>query len=180
MLSSLENELPLSNKKLVLQTFTKDCLIPEYIDWLNDKEVTKYSNQRFFTHTFESAKKYFDQMLTNPDAHFVAIKNNDSGEILGTATVYFQPYHSTADIGIMIGNKRYWGKGLATDTMELLSNCLINKLKIRKVTAGTLSCNIGMIRALEKSGFKCEATRRNQEVVNGQEQDIVYFAKFQS
>jgi ribosomal-protein-alanine N-acetyltransferase len=49
---------------------------------------------------------------------------------------------------------------------------------MRKVTAGTLDCNGAMLRLMEKSGMHHEGSRRRQEIVDGREHDILYFARF--
>ena len=54
----------------------------------------------------------------------------------------------------------------------------IERRKIRKVTAGSLSCNKGMIRIMERSGMQCEAIRANQELLDGEPLDINYYAKY--
>ena len=38
-------------------------ILKEWIYWLNDKEVTKFSNQRFKKHTVSSQKNYLFEKL---------------------------------------------------------------------------------------------------------------------
>jgi RimJ/RimL family protein N-acetyltransferase len=52
------------------------------------------------------------------------------------------------------------------------------KAKLRKVTAATMSSNLGMMRIMEKCGMNLEATQKAQEILNGVAVDILYFAKF--
>jgi RimJ/RimL family protein N-acetyltransferase len=51
-------------------------------------------------------------------------------------------------------------------------------LSIRKITAGTLSSNIGMQKIMEKSGMMLEGRKIRQEIVEGIEEDILFYAKF--
>ena len=50
--------------------------------------------------------------------------------------------------------------------------------KLRKVTAGTMACNLGMVKLMEKCGMTLEATRKAHEMLDGQAVDLLYFAKF--
>jgi RimJ/RimL family protein N-acetyltransferase len=97
-------------------------------------------------------------------------------EFVGTMTAYISQTHKTADVGIMIGYQN-WGKGIGTDAWTTLMRHLF-QAGIRKVTGGTLRCNTAMVNIMMKSGMKPDGVRFAQELVNGQPEDILYFAKF--
>jgi RimJ/RimL family protein N-acetyltransferase len=82
-------------------------------------------------------------------------------------------------MGILVGEREIWGQGLGLEAWETLMNYLLNEKKLRKVTAGTLNCNLGMLRIMERSGMVLEGVRTKQEIVAGEPQDMLYFAKFQ-
>ena len=44
-------------KNIQLKKFKKPKITKKWISWLNDKEVTKFSDQRLSNHTFKSQKK---------------------------------------------------------------------------------------------------------------------------
>jgi ribosomal-protein-alanine N-acetyltransferase len=170
---------PIVQHRISLRLFEENDITKEYISWLNDPEVVKHSNQRFMVHSYESCKSYYESFL-NSDNLFFVISHNETNEVLGTMTVYFSINHSTADIGIMVGNKDFWGMGLGEEAWKGLMEFLLNELNIRKVTGGTLSSNKGMIRIFEKVGMMPDGVRKDHEIINGIPHDIVYFAKFRS
>jgi RimJ/RimL family protein N-acetyltransferase len=43
-----------------------------------------------------------------------------------------------------------------------------------------MACNAGLIKVTTKCGMHLEATRKDQELLNGEPVDILYFAKFSS
>ena len=53
-------------------------------------------------------------------------------------------------------------------------------VKLRKITAGTMASNLGMIKVLQKCGMGLEATNKGQELLDGKPVDVLYFAKFPS
>ena len=57
---------------------------------------------------------------------------------------------------------------------------LFSDCNIRKVTGGTLKPNIGMINVMERSGMELEAVRKQQQIFDGEAQDVLCFSKFSS
>lgn len=175
--SSVSRNPVLTGKRLKVRTFVQEDISDAYIGWLRDPEVTRYSNQRFRRHDDASSKSYFDS-FANSHNRFLLIEKLEDESALGTLTVYVAPPHGTADIGIMVGEKSVWGRGYGQEAWDLVVEWLMGEASIRKITAGTLALNKGMVRLLERSGMHLEATRYGQEVVDGQPADIVYYARF--
>jgi RimJ/RimL family protein N-acetyltransferase len=49
---------------------------------------------------------------------------------------------------------------------------------VRKVTGGTLRCNAAMVRIMQACGMQPDGVRAGQELVDGEPQDVLYFARF--
>ena len=167
----------LDGRRIRLRPFSTPDITPAYLGWLHDPAVVRFSNQRFRTHTAETCKAYLTSFNGSPN-YFLAICDRDSEAMLGTITVYRSLHHGTADVGIMVGERRVWSQGIGADAFGTVMATLLDSGEIRKVTAGTLSVNTGMIRIMEKVGMQREATRRAQEMVEGVPVDVVYYAKF--
>lgn len=160
-----------------LRPFQKPDISDYYVSWLNDAEVVKYSNQRFLRHTIKSCCDYLDS-FSNTNNIYMAIENKDTKELYGSITAYIQTNHNTADIGIMIGNKTVWGKGIGFEAWTLMMGFLFEVCNIRKITAGTLEVNTGMIQIMKKSMMIHEATKKEQELFDDKPIDLLYFCKF--
>jgi len=167
----------LKGDKISLQSVRDENITDEYVSWLNDCEVVRFSNQRFVQHSTESCLDYV-QSFMGTDNFFLSVKENKSGRIIGSITAYVNLHHSTADMGLMIGDRSVWGKGYGLEAWLLLMDYLYSAITIRKITGGTLRDNIGMIKIMERSGMQLEATRNEQEVVEGIAVDVLHFAKF--
>lgn len=48
----------IDGKKVVLRPFSVSDVTGEYVGWLNDPDVVKYSNQRFVTHSKSTCAQY--------------------------------------------------------------------------------------------------------------------------
>lgn len=177
MKSIKSQNFKVKGKDVELEYFSLKNITSEYIAWLNDTEVLKYSNQRFLCHDYTSSKAYLDS-FDNSSNIFLSIKVKKTNIFIGTLTVYFDENHGVADIGIMIGNREEWGKGYGQDAWNTILSWLLNNSGVRKVTAGTLACNIAMINIIKKSGMKLEGTRYSHEIVDDKPQDVILFAIF--
>jgi ribosomal-protein-alanine N-acetyltransferase len=172
-----KRRIEIIGKKVCLRPFQRGDITQEYITWLNDPEVVKYSNQRFQIHTEETCNTYWESFRHSQNL-FMNIKLKENELSVGTMTAYISTPHQTADIGILIGNKAVWGHGIGTDAWNTLADWLMENGNIRKITAGAISENIGMIKIMESYKMIWEATRSNQEIFNGKPCDVRYYAKF--
>ena len=57
-------------------------------------------------------------------------------------------------MGILIGNKNYWGRGIATEATTLISEYAFDRLKLKEINLGVISENMPAIRVYEKCGFE--------------------------
>ena len=167
----------LCGARVSLRSFAVDDLTPTYVAWLNDTEVVRFSNQRFRHHDMASCSAYLAE-FNGSDNLFLAIDGLVESRVIGTMTAYRNRHHSTVDIGIMVGDRGVWGRGYGLEAWVLLSDWLLGIGGMRKLTCGTLACNHAMRSIAERSGMVLEATRYAQEIVAGEPQDILYYARF--
>jgi ribosomal-protein-alanine N-acetyltransferase len=165
--------------KVWLQPFVQADITDRYLGWLNDPQVVRFSNQRFRKHDMANSRSYLAS-FDGTDNLFLSVRRADTGVAVGTLTVYVTRHHGTADVGILIGDTTVWGLGLGQDAWDTISNWLLQHANVRKITAGTLACNHGMLAVMKRSGMHYEATRMAQEIVAGQAEDIVYYARFRA
>lgn len=174
-----KNEFPLLGQRVELRYFTEDNITDDYLSWLSDPEVVRYSNQRFKTHNYATSRAYL-QLFRETGDLFLAIHVKQSGLFIGTMTACFSIPHKTVDVGILIGNKNFWGQGLGQDAWETLVSYLLKLDCVRKVTGGTLRCNAGMVNIMIKAGMRPDGVRVAQELLDNNPQDILYFAQFKN
>jgi RimJ/RimL family protein N-acetyltransferase len=169
--------LNLTTKRLRLRPFQTADITATYLGWLNDPSVTRFSNQRFFRHTSESSAAYLDRFEGSSNS-FLLIEQRTDGRPIGTATVYRQVHHGTADIGLMLGERSCWGQGFGLEAWQVLLEALLAEPGLRKITGGTARPNRAMVRIMEQSGMELEAVRTRHELIEGQPVDLLYYARF--
>lgn len=172
-----EQFVPLAGEKTILSLFQSADITIDYVGWLNDPVVVQFSNQRFLDHTPESCARYLASVGCTGNL-FLKIERKGDGGCVGTMTAYHSPQHRTVDVGIMVGRRAEWGRGLGQDAWNTLLAWLLDRDCVRKVTAGTMRCNVAMVRMMERSGMSLEAVRPQQELLDGVPQDLLYFGRF--
>lgn len=153
-----------------LEPFDVGCINDEYLSWLNNKELLKYSRQVRLTHSKQSCLDYL-KSFENSHNIFWSVRNSENEQI-GTMTAFVDKASLVADIGIMIGRS---GKGFGTKAWKEAIRVLFEEKGMRKVTAGTLSVHKNMIAIFENAGMKREAFLHQQELLNGVVYDVVKY-----
>ena len=157
--------------RVYLKPFGREHLTDlNYFEWLRTIEVVQWLGRDEYLNgiSYEEVEEYVEDVWSNPYRHFYAVYFKDLDEFIGTATINFinqeQEKRKTADIGIMIGERKYWGKGLGRDILASISKFAFSSMAARKLTAGAMSPNVGVIKAFERVGFKEEGRIRNHLV----------------
>lgn len=149
-----------------------------YVSWLNDPEVNRYLESRFDLHTVDSTRHFVKCMLDSPDNLLLGIRSASAGGHIGNIRIGpINRRHGTSEIGILVGEKRAWGRGIATAAIELVCSTAREQLALRKVTAGCYVSNTGSRRAFEKAGFEVEGVRRRQLLLDDTAEDLILLGR---
>ena len=76
-------------------------------------------------------------------------------------------FHSRADLGLIIGDKSFWGKGIAFESICLVRDYAFTQLVLQKLYAGCYESNVGSKKAFLKAGFKVEGFLESHVIVDG-------------
>lgn len=164
-------------KRIRLVPFSSDFLGERYVSWLNDPEVVRFSEQRFRVHTYESCREYMDSFEGTPN-YFWGVTIDDGARHIGNMNASVDEKNLTGDVGVLIGEKSCWGKGYGFEAYEAAVDFLLRKVCLRKITAGTMELNKGMLRIMEKLHMKPDGRRRRHVLYNGRPVDVVHMAVF--
>ncbi len=147
-----------------------------YLDWLNDEEVTRFLAVGHFPATKEYLLHYIQTMTQSNQDVFFAIHDIKSDEFIGTT--HFGPInwlHKTGTFGIMIGDKKYWGKGYGTEILFHMTDYGFRRLNLHKITLGAYSEQIAAIKYMKRLGYIQEATHREGFFYDGRYLDVYKF-----
>lgn len=167
----------ITGDRVKLRPFKQSDITDEYLSWLNDPVVTKFSNQRFREHDRESALAYLGSFAGTRNL-FYSIHALDTDEAMGTANAFRDFNHGVCDAGIVIGNRKYWGGGYGQEAWNLWVDWILTEGEMRKITAGCFDENTAARKMVERSGMEIEGVRPKQQVFDGRAGDVVLYAKF--
>ena len=168
----------IETERLLIVPFSERYLTPRYVGWLNDPEVVRYSDQRYKSHTLESCREYWGSFTGTPHYFWAIVARDCELGHIGTLTAYVDPPHSVADLAILIGDPAVWGEGCGSEAWSATCSYLLGSGGMRKVTAGTLAQNKGMLGIMRRTGMVEDGVRIRQYLFEGQETDMVCAAIF--
>lgn len=129
-----------------------------YVNWLNDPEVTSNLEVGTQEHTKESLINYVEEHEMSSNSGLLAIFDIAENKHIGNASIYgINKYHGTFDIGYFIGDKSYWGKNVGRATCILMLSLAFDQLKLRKVFTYVAKKNMKSRFILQGLKFEKEA-----------------------
>ena len=129
--------------------------IPDEYDWRVDEELSRLDATRPLTMSYDDFLKYAKEEMQFPNfrSKRLAVETID-GIHIGNVMYYdLNMRNAETELGIMIGNKEYWGKGYGTDIVKTLLRYLFDDLKLEKVYLHTLAWNYRAQSSFSKAGF---------------------------
>ena len=154
----------------------------EYLRWLRDPEVLLTLNLTSYLEKpidVDEVEQYCRALIESENNIFCAVHERNTDLFIGTCKIGgINEFSGIADVGIMIGEKRLWGRGIGSETVSLLSNYAFNELSLRKLTGGAMSSNKSMLNIFARLGFVEEGVLRKQDRVGSTFIDHVLFGCF--
>ena len=168
----------ISTKRLNIVPFAEHFLIPQYVNWLNDPDVVRYSTQRHHKHTLETCRQYRQSFVGTPHYFWAIVEREEGLGHIGNMNAYINIHDRVADLGILLSSKSVTGRGYACEAWLAVCGFLFEQAGIRKITAGTCSANKPMLALMAATGMIEDGRRIRQTIVEGQEMDIIHAALF--
>ena len=151
----------LEGKRIRLREVCIEDVNEIYYRWLNDPEITRYLESRFYPNSIISLRNYVKNNSGNKDNLLLAIILKEENRHIGNIKLGpINWLHRFSDVGLLIGEKDCWGKGYATEAIKLISNHAFDHLNLHKLIAGSYDVNKGSIQAFKKAGFSIEGIRK--------------------
>jgi RimJ/RimL family protein N-acetyltransferase len=170
----------LVGQKIKLVKFTEKFVTDEYIGWLNDHEISRY----LYTGRIPITKEEIIIPSGDNNLRFAILAKDI--DIFGEISGEYHNYVGTislskidwichnGEIGYMLC-KEYWGHGIASEAVSLISDYAFNRLNLHKVEAGVIEGNIGSIKVLEKNGFKEYGRIPDDYYLEGKYHNVIRF-----
>jgi len=143
-------EFVIISDRFYLRRLCVDDATIEYLRWLNDSTVNRFLDTKKID--IFSLEQYVCDKSFKTDCLLFGIFIKGTKVHIGN--VKLEPIeNSVATVGLLIGNKKYWNKGFATDVLICIVDFCFNILDLNMVKLGVKKDNKSAIRVYEKAGF---------------------------
>ena len=161
-------------EKIYLRALERTDLEGEYLQWLNDHEVTRFMESGRTPTTADALAEYYSRVAGNANGVMMAIVELETDRHVGNTKLGpINWVHRYAEFGIMIGAKDSWGRGYGTEATRLMLDYGFCQLNLNKILLGVVGDHAAAISAYEKVGFRHEGRITRLLYVEGYYRDKV-------
>jgi len=156
---------------------TEQDVTERYVGWLNDTKITRFLEIRWRPQDLAEVRRY------------VAAHDNISGFILGVFaepdqlhvgnfSIRVDERHRSAIMGVMIGDKNYWGQGVVLEARARILDFVFSELPVDKISGACYQTNVHAIFNYKRQGWELDGIRRADRLYQGRRIDFIHFAMF--
>ena len=131
----------------------------DYVRWFKDKRVVLYMGESLYRISLAKEKEYIRAIQRKKNDLFFSIIAED-GKHIGDTALHLNQSNKRAGFGLLIGDKRYWGRGYAGECIKILGDFIFKEMKYNRFELSVVVSNKRAVRAYEKAGFKKEGVLR--------------------
>ena len=158
----------LRGAKVVLRDKVPEDAEQDYI-WRSDPELARLDAAYPLTMSFDRYLKIFQDQLRypTPGSHHFATETLD-GKFIGNCMYYdLDSVNLEAEMGIVIGDRDYWGNAYGYDSVTTLLDYMFTEKKLKRVYLHTLEWNKRAQGCFAKCGFQPvrHVTRMSHEFI---------------
>lgn len=144
-----------------------------FLTWMSDPEVVMFLSSDSIGLSAEEERAWILKAKKSKNGIFLSIDTKE-GEHIGIVSLRkISTVHKNAELGITIGNKKYWGQGLGTEAVILICKYGFRKCGLKRIYLNVIAYNTRGINAYKRVGFKKEGVMRQHIFKNGYFHDYI-------
>ncbi|HRX03961.1 MAG TPA: GNAT family protein [Anaerolineae bacterium] len=163
----------LQGHQVRLRAIERDDL-PLAVQYLNDPDVLTYFGQ-LAPFTLQDEEEWYERMRHDNNVVNFAIEV-DGRYVGGCGLINLDHVHRRAEIGIFVGDKTYWGRGIGSEAMRLVIDYGFDYLNLHRIYLRVFAENARAIHVYEGLGFQHEGRLRDAEWRHGRWLDMLYMS----
>lgn len=149
--------------------------------WYRDEEIARLTRYQTRLMSVPEIERFFSGRLLAPDALAYTIHELPARRLIGFTTFSsLDADNGTVLFHITIGERDAWGRGLGTETTELMLEHAFERLGLNRVGLTVFAFNARAIRAYEKAGFRVEGRLREAIQRDGRHWDEIQMGVLRS
>lgn len=170
--------MDLRGQHIYLRLLTTDDVSADYVAWMNDSEITQYLESRWSAQTTDTIRAFVQAMADSPKDFLFGMFLNEHHKHIGNIKIgNINQIHRYGDVGLIIGDKASWGKGIASEAISLVTRYGFDELNLHKLYAGMYEQNQGSYKAFIKAGYQDAGRYKSHFFCQGQYVDALWVEK---
>ena len=159
--------------------------LDDYLYWNHpSREFHKYNGPYYGRKNKKELEEYIEELrvsLENGEKDVLKnkkiIADEETDEIIGQVNWYWKSQETLwMEVGIVIFNENYWGKGIGYNALRLwIDEIFEERPELIRIGLSTWSGNLRMMKLAEKLGLKKEAVYRKARIVDNEYYDSVSY-----
>lgn len=163
--------------RVYLRKLVPDDIGETYLSWFRDPVVTEYLDARNLTR--EDVVSYLSDGHASGLHAMYGIFTAENDRHIGNVKVGPIAWkHGTGGLVTFIGEREFWGKGIAREAIRIGTRLAFDLHGLRKLHDGVADGNIGSLKAYQAAGWVVEGRMRGQHIVNGSVRDRIVISAF--
>ncbi len=161
----------IEGRRVRLWPLERHDLLKNY-QWANDRELARFAGMNPLPRSVFELERWFEGVVANPEIRMFAIKTPE-GDYLGNIELRDLDLRcGNAEVGVLIGERAWWGRGVGTDAIQALGRFAFRDLRLHRLFARILESNPRALRSFEKCGFVREGRERQAHYQDGRFWDV--------
>jgi len=145
--------MKLHSKRFFLRRLTVLDATPQYLSWLDDPQITRFIV--FKQNSINALKHYIQTQIDDDKTYFLGIFDEENKQHIGNVKFIFEDNSFKCfEMGIMIGEANWHGKGVAGEVLSLFASYAMKEHNSKFMTLKVEEDNKPAIRAYQKLGFE--------------------------
>ncbi|CAG9001437.1 MAG: Spermidine N(1)-acetyltransferase [Candidatus Celerinatantimonas neptuna] len=148
---------------------------PSFFRWAEDPKVIEYSSSGFiWPRSHQDIRQWLTDLNQQRHSISLGICCNNTGKLIGySGIVNMSMLNRCGEFFILIGERNYWNKGIATEVVKLVTAYGFQSLNLHRIELSAYVLNPAAIRTYEKAGFQHEGILREAGFRHGKYIDKV-------
>ena len=164
---------------LYLKEIQIEELTDSVMEWFADKQLMKYYTNSQKVITKESLIASIEKGKAEGNMFTYGIYSIQNDILIGTVKLGpINKVHKTSDLATLIGDRNFWGKGLASEAIKLGVQLAFLVYDIRRLATSMYFSNTASIKAYSRAGWLIEGRLKGFYLIDGKNEDQILVGCF--
>lgn len=150
--------------KITIEELNLHNYSPSYICWLNDYQITKFLETKSLS---KNEIEAFIKNCSDSTTEFLFGIFYEGCHVGNVKLGQVDYRHKFGEIGLLVGEKKFHGKGIGSEALWLCCDFAKKKLGLHKVLGGMHEPNLASYKTFLKCGFREVGRFQQHRLVDG-------------